>query len=120
MNKERRKTLGFIETAAGKYDEEMKELVKTANDAITAINDKIAEIKDDLISQLEEVRDEEQEYYDNMSENLQGGERGDAAQEAVNNLDAAINFLEGLDDRDEIEEIDLDAEVVQPVNAAGV
>lgn len=120
MNKERRKVLDALETDAAKYHTELEVLVKAVNQAIVELNDKLAEIRENLISQLEEVRDEEQEYYDNMSEGIQSGEKGDLAQEAINNLEAAISFLEGLDDRDEIEEIDLDAEVVQPVNAAGV
>lgn len=50
---------------------------------------------------LESTAEEEQEYYDNMPENMQSGEKGERAQsaaeslqEAVGNLDEAINNLE--------------------------
>jgi hypothetical protein len=58
---------------------------------------------DDLKSQVETVRDAEQEYYDNMPENLQGSEAGERAEsaassldDAVNNLSEAMDALEGL------------------------
>ena len=47
---------------------------------------KIQEIKDQieaLKTSLEDLRDEEQEYMDNMPENLQGSVRYDRAEEAV-------------------------------------
>jgi hypothetical protein len=43
---------------------------------------------------LENVRDEEQDTFDNMPESLQGGEKGTAMEEAVSNLDEAISNLE--------------------------
>ena len=42
---------------------------------------------------LEEVRDEEQDAYDNLPEGLQYSERGDLMQEAVDNLDEAVDYL---------------------------
>lgn len=47
-----------------------------------------------LCQELEELRDEEQEYMDNMPENLQCSEKYEIAGEAVNNLDSAIGSLE--------------------------
>ena len=55
---------------------------------------KIAETVSDLSSQLTELRDEEQEYLDNMPGSLQGSEKAQAAENAVSNLDDAINGLE--------------------------
>ena len=43
---------------------------------------------------LEEVRDEEQESYDNLPEGLQAGERGEQMQENVDNLEEFIGYLE--------------------------
>jgi flagellar biosynthesis chaperone FliJ len=45
-------------------------------------------------SDLDTIRDEEQEYYDNMPESIQGGLKGDAAQEAISALENVISSLE--------------------------
>ena len=45
---------------------------------------------------LEEVRDEEQDAYDNLPEGLQYSERGDLMQEAVDNLDEAVDYLDDV------------------------
>ena len=55
---------------------------------------------------LNEVRDEEDEAYENLPESLQDGDRGDAMQEAIDTLDDAISSLDDvigfLDDLDSI------------------
>jgi hypothetical protein len=43
---------------------------------------------------LGECRDEEQEYMDNMPENMQGGDKYSAAEEAVSSLDSAITDMD--------------------------
>ena len=43
---------------------------------------------------LESIRDDEQEYYDTMPENFQYGEKGEAAEETVSNLDYAIDQID--------------------------
>lgn len=112
MNKDRRKTLAGIAKEVRSYSTELEALYATANEligkvneAISEINDKYNEVKENLASQIDEVKDEEQEYYDNMSENLQGGEKGEIAQEAINQMEEAFNFIEGLEDIDELEEL---------------
>ena len=51
-----------------------------------------------LCQELEELRDEEQEYIDNMPENLQCSDKYEIAEEAVSNLDSAIdNITEAID-----------------------
>lgn len=50
---------------------------------------------------LEGARDEEQDYFDNMPERLQGSDKGDAAETAVANLEEAIGQLEEA--RDNVE-----------------
>ncbi len=45
---------------------------------------------------LEEVRDEEQDAFDNLPEGLQDSERGDMMQEAIGNLDEAIDNLDDV------------------------
>lgn len=47
-----------------------------------------------LRAEAEEIRDEEQEAFDNMPESFQESERGEAAQNAIENLDALVSSLE--------------------------
>lgn len=46
---------------------------------------------------LEQAQWEEQDYYDNMPESLQGGEKGDRAMEAADQLQAAVDALSCFD-----------------------
>jgi uncharacterized coiled-coil DUF342 family protein len=57
---------------------------------IQALLNKLEDIKEDI----DFIKDEEQEYYDNMPENFQMGEKGDKAQEAIDNLDYAYSSIE--------------------------
>jgi uncharacterized coiled-coil DUF342 family protein len=50
----------------------------------------VSEIKDEL----ETHRDNEQEYYDNMPESFQDGDKGQAAQAAIDALESAIEALD--------------------------
>jgi len=43
---------------------------------------------------IESLRDEEQEYYDNMPEGLQAGSKGEAAESAVGALEYAMEDIE--------------------------
>jgi hypothetical protein len=43
---------------------------------------------------LELAKDDEQSYYDDMPENLQGSDKGQAAEEAISNLETAIGSIE--------------------------
>lgn len=63
---------------------------------IEELSSKLSECKDEA----EAIMEEEQEFFDNMPENMQGGEKGetaqsaiDALQEASDNADAAIGNL---------------------------
>ncbi|MFK0338738.1 hypothetical protein ACIQT7_15835 [Agrobacterium deltaense] len=47
---------------------------------------------------LETCRDEEQEYYDNMPESFQDGDKGNAAQEAIDALEEAVSSLGEITD----------------------
>ncbi len=55
---------------------------------------------DDIKASIEGLAEEEREYHDNMHENLQGGERGQAAEEAANSLEEAVSDMDelGIDD----------------------
>lgn len=59
----------------------------------------------EIISKLESLRDdleclqgEEQDYYDNMPENLQCSERGERAEEAVSSLEDALYNIDSAID----------------------
>lgn len=47
----------------------------------------VAESLQEALDRLSEVRDEEQEAFDNMPESLQYGSRGDAMQDAIDTMD---------------------------------
>lgn len=51
----------------------------------------------DIRGELETLRDEEQEAYDNMPESLQAGERGDHSQGAISYLESAISYIEDFE-----------------------
>ena len=57
---------------------------------ITEITDQLDALKSDI----ESIRDEEQEYYDNMPDSIQQGAKGDAADEAVTALDEAMDSID--------------------------
>ena len=59
-----------------------------------AINKLIGQI-DDLKSQLETLKDEEEEAYDNMPDGLKNSGKGDAAQEAIDALNAEPGDVSG-------------------------
>lgn len=58
-----------------------------------AIEKVVGELRD-IQSAVEELRDEEQEYLDNIPENLQGSERYDLAEQALENLNSAYDSIE--------------------------
>lgn len=63
---------------------------KQRRTALAEIHAKIAELYDIL----EEIKDEEECYMDNMPENLHQSERYEKAEEAVYNLEEALSSLE--------------------------
>lgn len=56
---------------------------------IEDINDTLAK----LLEQLEVLRDEEQEAYDNMPESLQDSERGEKMSDALITMESAIDSI---------------------------
>lgn len=56
---------------------------------------------DDVVADIQSCYDEEEEYYDNMPENLQNSIRGEMAQQAIDALDNAMsNIADALDEID--------------------
>jgi len=58
------------------------------------INDKF----EDLRSELETIKDEEEEAYNNLPESMQNGDKGEAMQAAIDSLDNAIQALSDIDE----------------------
>ena len=83
MNKGRRKLIG---TATS--------LLSEARGLIEEASAKAAEANE----LLETARDEEQEYKDNMPENMQDGEKGSMADSAIDNLENAASAANSLVD----------------------
>jgi len=71
-----------------------------------AINSLIAEFEkvkelatgnlSDIKDRLEALRDEEQEYFDNMHDNLKSGDKGSRAEQAVSEIDDQCSNLDTL------------------------
>lgn len=54
----------------------------------------LVEKLDEIKCAIEEMRDDEECKFDNMPEGLQESERGEAMQEAIDNLESASSSLE--------------------------
>lgn len=56
--------------------------------------DKLCEMFVELKDMLEEIRDDEENYMDNIPENLQGSERYSIAEDAIDNMNLALDSLD--------------------------
>lgn len=63
---------------------------ESRSDRLSAAIDTISEGR----SELEELRDELQGWYDNLPEAFQSGDKGQVLEEAIQNLETAINACE--------------------------
>jgi uncharacterized coiled-coil DUF342 family protein len=72
--------------------EQRKTLARLVDDA-----DELRGKIDDLKAEIETVRDEEQDKFDNLPENFQDGDRGQRMQAAIDAMDEAIQALENID-----------------------
>ena len=64
-------------------------------DTIDTYNEIVPKLQE-ILADLESIRDEEQEYLDNMPESMQQGEKGEMAAEAISSLEEAKDALESL------------------------
>lgn len=64
---------------------------------INELIERFEEIKAEAIDQLSEIRDEEQEAYDNLPEALQDSERGENMQNCIDALEEFMSDLEYMD-----------------------
>lgn len=85
MNNKRRKQIGAVRVAI----EEAKAKLNI----------------EDIIAQIEEIRDEEQDSFDNMPENLQQSEKGQASETAIQALSDACDNLQSLLDNLDFETV---------------
>lgn len=58
-----------------------------------SIDDVVAKLQE-LRDEVESLRDEEQDYYDNMPESFQNGEKGEAATAAIEYLESASGYID--------------------------
>ena len=63
---------------------------KNRRNAISDIYDKLTDIQSDL----ECIRDEEQEAFDNLPESIQYSERGERMEEYISSLDEALDYVD--------------------------
>lgn len=84
-----------------------KELSKVAK-ALNTIRDKKS--LRNCINELENIKDDEQRYYDNIPENLQYSQRAEDSEAAIDNLEEALSLLNEVYDADEFNK---DSELIQ-------
>lgn len=78
---------------------------KELDDVIKGLNS--IQDKDDLYSwmnTLDNIKDDEQDYYDNIPENLQYSQRAEDSEAAIENLEEALDLLNEVYDMDEFDE----------------
>jgi len=78
MNKKRRQEISRIVT-------QVEEIVVNAKEKL-----------EELQSDIESIRDEESDCYENLPEGIMYSERGEAMEQAVDNLDNAASSIEEL------------------------
>jgi hypothetical protein len=111
MNKTRRKMISDLST-------EVAAVIAIIEDAEADVSwPAVKETISDLHSNCEALKDEEQEYLDNMPEGLKNGDKGDTAQSAITELENAAMELEGAETAAGEETPDAD-EVVGNLNTA--
>ena len=69
----------------------------TIDSVINELIEKFGEIKAEAIDQLSEIKDEEQEAYDNLPESLQESERGENMQNCIDALEYFMYDLENME-----------------------
>lgn len=102
MNNQRRKQIREIEARIEKdFKPSFEKLRAMLLDFETELTD--------LNSDIEGIKDEEQDYLDNLPENLRGGDKASASEEAVNALEEVINSIsEALEQFGNDIDLDLD------------
>lgn len=74
---------------------------KAIADIVTKVEEIVANAKEkleELHSEIEDIRDEESDCYENLPEGIMYSERGEAMEQAVDNLDNAASSIGELID----------------------
>lgn len=90
MNNDRRKALMKLQGELGPLKERAAKLVEDHDNLVGDFTEALEGVKGDI----ENIKSEEDEYYNNMPESLQGGEKGEQAQAAVAAMDEAMERLD--------------------------
>lgn len=85
MNKERRKAIQDLIDTAQALSETLE------GEGELRVTEEVRSDLSALADDIENIRDEEQDYYDNMPEGFQNGDKGQNAEAAVQALDEAID-----------------------------
>lgn len=93
MNATRRKALSKIIDSLDQFKKIASDL-ESARGQMETFKDNLVDLK----SSIESERDGEQESYDNLSENLQGGEKGQAMSAAIEEMESALTELDEIID----------------------
>lgn len=92
MNADRRKELTNLQTL-------VDSAVENINLAYTPIREKLSDRLDDITSVIEkitELRNEEQEAFDNLPDSQKEGDKGEAMTSAIENMESAESGLQEL------------------------
>lgn len=87
MNKQRRKEIENLSDQLNAYAVYLENNSEKTN--AQEINGRL----DDLASELDSILSEEQNYYDNVPENLQNSDRYYSSEEAINSMESAIDLI---------------------------
>lgn len=93
---------------------------KELSEVIRGLN--IIQDRDDLyswINTLDNIKDDEQDYYNNVPENLQYSQRVEDSEAAIENLEEALDLLNEIYDMDEFDKnCDLIQEAIDKIEDA--
>jgi DNA repair exonuclease SbcCD ATPase subunit len=77
-----------------------RKAIKLAISHLQGLKERLEKLSSELQDEkqvLEELRDEEQEYFDNMPEGLKNGEKGENAEASISALDSMCNELDSCE-----------------------
>ena len=102
------------ELTSSEYIRQIEEITEGFNtNTITSVDDVEGTI-DSLVSELESLRDEQQERLDNMPEQLQeSSSSGEMLRERIDNLESAISDLESIDTAFDVDDVDTDEDTTE-------
>lgn len=97
MNKDRRNQLNGLHCELSALKDRVQELLDEKPEDDSVRDKEAADIVggiEDIKSQVECLKEEEQEYYDNMHENFRQGDRGQEAETAISEMEDADTSLD--------------------------